>query len=446
MVISIYLFVVCAILFLILIGYFANSGVIAEQEKEITFKDPNLKAEAVYSGLEFPTSMAFLGANDILVLEKDSGTVHRILNGKLLPQPLLDVPVANKAERGMLGIAVAKHDAPGSTYVFLYYTKSGGGKDGDDESEGIQPQGNHLYRYELVGNKLVNPKLLLSLPAVPGPDHNGGKLLIGPDENVYLVVGDIGGYHTLTQNFQNETTTIGSVIYRISQNGEPVGNVLGNGDPLNKFYAYGIRNSFGLDFDPLTKKLWDTENGPNFGDEINLVEPGFNSGWREVQGIWKPAGLNRGEHAFDTDNNKNLTSFNGKGKYSSPEFTWNFTAGLTAIKFLNSTKTGNQYENDIFVGDINNGNIYHFELNKSRTGLLLNTSVLSDLVLEQIGNDYDTLFAVGFGGILDMQVGPDGYLYVLSLTSHFITHQEKATTGGAIYRIQPDHNTPVSPL
>ena len=56
--------------------------------------------------------------------------------------------------------------------------------------------------------------------------------------------------------------------------------------PLDKYYAYGIRNSFGMDFDPLTGKLWDTENGPTFGDEINLVEPGFNSGWRKVQGMW----------------------------------------------------------------------------------------------------------------------------------------------------------------
>ena len=61
-----------------------------------------------------------------------------------------------------------------------------------------------------------------------------------------------------------------------------------SGNPIiSKYYAYGIRNSFGLDFDPITGKLWDTENGPTFGDEINLVEPGFNSGWNKIQGIWK---------------------------------------------------------------------------------------------------------------------------------------------------------------
>ena len=62
--------------------------------------------------------------------------------------------------------------------------------------------------------------------------------------------------------------------------------ILGEEHPLNMYYAYGIRNSFGLDFDPVTGNLQDTENGPHFGDEINLVEPGFNSGWKKVQGIW----------------------------------------------------------------------------------------------------------------------------------------------------------------
>src|ERR671930_1243524 len=118
-----------------------------------TVNDPNLKVEEVFKGLDFPTSMAFLGPNDILVLEKNKGTVQRIVDGKMQPDPVLDVNVANLNERGMLGIAVAKqHDESGTTYVFLYYTESGGGNDGDDTSSGIEPLGNRLYRYELVNN------------------------------------------------------------------------------------------------------------------------------------------------------------------------------------------------------------------------------------------------------------------------------------------------------
>ena len=72
-----------------------------------TILDPNLKAELVFRGLRYPTSMAFLGPNDILVTEKDAGTVRRVVNGTELQQALLNVSVATYAHRGMLGIAVA---------------------------------------------------------------------------------------------------------------------------------------------------------------------------------------------------------------------------------------------------------------------------------------------------------------------------------------------------
>jgi aldose sugar dehydrogenase len=86
---------------------------------------PNLKAEVVFQGLHNPTSMAFLGPNDILVLEKDQGTVQRITNGNMGAQPILSVNVATEGERGMLGIAITKHTAPnGNTFVFLYYTEN----------------------------------------------------------------------------------------------------------------------------------------------------------------------------------------------------------------------------------------------------------------------------------------------------------------------------------
>jgi glucose/arabinose dehydrogenase len=108
-----------------------------------------------------------------------------------------------------------------------------------------------------------------------------------------------------------------------------------------------------------------------------------------------------------------LVDFDGKGKYSSPEFVWNQTAGPTAIKFLNSEKYGKDYQNDIFVGDIHNGNLYHFNLNTERKKLLLD-GPLSD----KLSNNPDELQGVilgrGFNGITDIEVGPDGYLYILS--------------------------------
>src|SRR5919112_1504145 len=154
-------------------------------EEQPFIKDPNLGVELVSSDvLELPTSRAFLGPDDILVLEKEKGTVQRIINGKLLPAPVLTVDVATEVERCMCGIAVSKSDS-GTVYVFLYFTEAEDGSSGSSE-----PVGNRLYRYEWINNQLVNPILLLDLPATPGPRHNGGVVMIGPDRNVYRVIGD----------------------------------------------------------------------------------------------------------------------------------------------------------------------------------------------------------------------------------------------------------------
>src|ERR1051325_4546029 len=260
-----------------------------------TLNDIDLKLERIVdTGLRSTASMAFLGPNDILVLEKDTGLVHRILNGKMLPEPVLDVNVANEAERGLLGIAVAKNgdsDAENgddnnknARHVFLYYTESGGGKDGDDASSGIEPAANRLYRYNLDenNNKLTNPLLLLNLPASPPSgrenierQHMGGKVLIGPDNNVYLGIGDVGGHRTQSENNPNGAAPDGTGgILRVTQDGQIVDNPpLGESLPLALYYAYGIRNTFGIDFDPVTGNLWETENGDTFGGEINLVKP-----------------------------------------------------------------------------------------------------------------------------------------------------------------------------
>jgi glucose/arabinose dehydrogenase len=389
------------------------------QSSEPTVNDSSLRVEQVATGIAFPTQMDFLGNSDILVLEKNAGEVKRVANGTLQNNSLLDVPVANSVERGMLGIAVQRIPN-GPTFVFLYFTESV--KDGDDKSEKRLPIGNRLYRYELVQDKLVNPKLLLDLPATPGPAHNGGKLIVGPDGNLYLTIGDLNPNNSRAKNAtfsqaQNHAEGLKADgrggILRIMTTGNTVkGGILGSQSPLNEYFAHGIRNSFGIDFDPVTGFLWDTENGPQFGDEINLVLPGFNSGWNRVQGVWEPNGPLPGNF---TNKPEGLVDFNGTSKYRSPEFTWfQPPPGLTGIKFLNSDKLGKKYKDDLFVGDFHNGNIYHFKLNHTRTGLQLN-SVLQDKIANSPAETQGIIFAHGFGGITDLAVGPDGYLYVLSL-------------------------------
>ena len=403
--------------FAILVLSFASAEFIYYSAAEPITNDHNLKAEIVYKGIDFPTGMAFLNSDDILVLEKNNGIVRRIINGMSLSEPLLDVNVANANERGLLGIAVAKND-DNTTNVFLYYTESKE-RDGNDEcptstdcKKGNDPLGNRLYRYELIDDKLKNPKLLLDLPTKPGPAHNGGIITLGPDNNVYLVIGELTSMGTQASNVQKGLAPDGrGGILRVTQDGGVVEGILSNTTLLNLYYAYGIRNSFGMDFDPLTGNLWDTENGPGNGDEINLVKPGFNSGWSKVQGMWEVKESFGGNAVLEPDN---LIDFDGKGRYSEPEFVWNNTVAPTAVKFLSSDKLGTQYENDLFIGDANNGNIYHFDLNNDRTELVLQGQ-LTDKVADNISENQDIIWGKGFGIITDIQVGPEGYLYILSI-------------------------------
>jgi aldose sugar dehydrogenase len=415
-------------------------------EPIIVAEGTNLAIEKYAGGMEFPSSMAFLGPDDILVLEKNSGQVRRIVNGAMLEEPLLEVPVAIKDERGLLGIAVTKDNQSDTTFVFLYYTESARHR---DDLEGKDPLGNRLYRYELVSGKLIKGVLLLDLPAKGASHHNGGRIAIGPDGNVYLVVGDLQepgqtplSHITTAQNIANSLYPDGtSGILRVTQDGKPVDNILGGGYPLELYYAYGIRNSFGIDFDPVTGKLWDTENGPDFGDEINLVEPGFNSGWRRIQGTEEdPDRVNQlvqfpGLSAREDSLVGRLQQFwfeitgRGGGKYSNPAFVWITPIAPTAIRFMHSDVLGERYVNDAFVASFNTGYIFHFELNSDRTGFVLNGS-LSDRVAEDFSEAEELAFAKNFGRITDMAIGPDGYLYVLTI--HGVE--------GAIYRIVPAGN------
>ena len=384
--------------------------------------DSSLKVEEVAEGLQVPTTMAFLGPDDFLILEKDKGTVMRVNRGIVTDMPLLDVDVANSIERGMCGIAVSKNDF--STNVYLYFTEIDG-NDGSDRA-GKAPVGNRLYKYELVDNRLVNPVLLLDLPADPGPRHNGGAIQIGPDNNIYVPVGDIDGSFkadfeaTQAQNFDDGIVADGrSGILRITQGGKPVGEgILGDSMPLRLYYAYGIRNSFGLDFDPITGFLWDTENGPADGDEINLVNPGFNSGWQQMYGF---------SASQKKSNIDDLITFDGNGRYNDPKLVWTRSSGLTSIVFLDSDKLGPQYENDMFVGDVHNGRIYHFELNEARNDLALPPGLADRYIRNPITSGAEEIiFGAGFGGITDLTVGPDGYLYVVSIGQ------------GKVFRILPE--------
>jgi glucose/arabinose dehydrogenase len=366
---------------------------------QASVSDSALSVEAAVEGLSSPTSMVFVDDSNILVLEKE-GNVRLISNGVLHAEPVLQVPVNAENERGLLGIAADEDN----NNVFLYYTEA-------------DPLRNRVYKYQWNGQSLVNPILILDLPAEPGPNHDGGKIVIGPDGYLYSIIGDLNHDGQL-QNFPDgpPPDDTGS-IFRINPAdglAPPDNPFIGSGiDALSKYYAYGIRNSFGIAFDPLTGNLWDTENGPASYDEINLVRPGFNSGWQTVMGPISVSG----------DTEENLVNFPGS-HYADPLFSWAERLGPTDIEFLNSTQLGDRYTNNIFVGDITRGNLYFFELNENRDGIILDTtqqqSGLSDLVVDSEDELSAITFGGGFGGITDIETGPDGNLYVLSFDDGII--------------------------
>jgi hypothetical protein len=182
-------------------------------------------------------------------------------------------------------------------------------------------------------------------------------------------------------------------------------------DPEGPYQAIGIRNSFGLAIDPITGNLWDTENGDDNFDEINFVPNKFNSGWNKIMG---PA------------TESELVSLPGYANYvyDEPEFTWEQVVAPTGLTFGQFHEISN-YDNSLFVGDCNTGNLYKFELNQDRNGFTFSSSFLQDKIINKDESMDELIIGTGFGCVTDIERGPDGFLYVVSLSE------------GKIFRIIP---------
>lgn len=367
-----------------------------QQDGAPILSDKSLHVELVAEGLSFPTSMRFLG-DDILVLQKE-GQVQLVSQGKLHGEPLLQLDVASGAEQGLLGIA-SWDDS-----VLLYFTANDAGE-----------LKNRIFNYDYDKDEkvLANGTLLMDLPGEPGPFHNGGKIAIGPDGHLYVVIGDTNaGGGMLDNEVSGREPDDKSVILRVDRKtGKAVkGSPFHGDEKLARYYAYGIRNSFGMDFDPVSGRLWMTENGPDKYDEINIVSPGFNSGWHKVMGPIARSNATLGDLVMFDDS-----------AYGDPAFSWQLPVGVTDIEFFESEKLGARYENNIFVGDVNNGNLYFFTVNADRTGLELADPWLTDFVADgtvldgKLKTEAESV-TVGknFGRITDIETGPDGLLYILA--------------------------------
>jgi glucose/arabinose dehydrogenase len=465
------------VIFILNFGMIYSYGELETEKSQNTFapklKNENFTIELVTAGLNFPTKMTFLDENNILVGQKYDGKVILIKNFEIVSTSVLDLHVDGFLERGLVGLESANFH--NKKYVFVYYTESTKEEDTFDESK-QNNNGNKLVRYEWNGKTLVNPISILNPDYKSDVMHVGGATAI-LDDSIFLIVGDNLTSSSLTNraqfsisllkqncidNFQgslcldlisnflwmtfkgdpaDSIVKDNGVIFRINFDGSEVNSNPFSKPQLLKYYSYGIRNSYGLAIDPVTKSLWDTENGPEKFDEINLVFPGMNSGWQLTVGP-----DNKTEF---TDHDK-LVIFEGS-KYSDPEFSWEFTVAPTAIEFLKSKHYGVDLENDVFVGDVH-GRLYHFELNEKRDGFVFEDSGLKDLVVENEQEMQEIIFGRNLGIITDIKTGPDGYLYILSMVKTDIPSwplwainernqdvTEKAEMMGVIFRIVPQN-------
>ena len=445
--------------------------------------DDNLTVSTVITGLDQPTSLAFIGPNDFLVLEKATGKVQRIVNGALHSTPL-DLPVNNASERGLLGIALHPHFQQNG-FVYLYWTESSTGIDTANIDQ-VPLLGNRVDRYVWNGSTLSFDRNLIKLRAFQQDagqpsrgNHNGGVLRIGPDGKIYLVIGD-NGRRGFLQNLASggpvpddqfggpepDDAHLTGVILRLNDDGStPTDNPFFNtptvltGEAaanIRKVFAYGVRNSFGMDFDPLSGLLWTEENGDDAFDEINRVTPGFNGGWIQTMGpVSRVDEFRDIEMTYGAGNlqqlrwppaNTALTPQQALARmfllpgaqYSDPEFSWKYALAPSPIGFVKGRGLGPQFEGDLFVGasrtTLLNGFLFRFKLTADRQHFSFTDPRLADRVADNVDKFDQTeseslVIGRDFGITTDIQTGPNGNLFVVSLSN------------GAVYEIKSKPST-----
>ncbi len=471
---------------------------------------PNLGVREVTGGLVTPTTMAFIAPNELLILEKNTGRVLRIVNGAV-HSTALDLAVNSAMERGLLGIVALHPSFPANPGVYLFWTCRAPassslfapavmecpdipetGADTEELAE-IPLLGNRVDRFVWNGTTLSFERNLVKLrafqyDAAPDPpgqgdetqpargNHDGGVLAFGPDQKLYVMVGDLGRRGQL-QNLPSGPTLTGlgplvlddqfggpaadaahfaGVILRLNDDGTTpidnpffgVGASLGGiaGANLQRIFAYGIRNSFGMAFDPLSGNLWDQENGEDAFDELNRVEAGMNSGWIQIIGPASRVGEYKTIEttALHHEDFPNLQQFRWPpariaatpaealarlfvlpgSHYSDPQFSWKHVLAPAAIGFLNSRELGPQFFGDLFVGfsvpEPLGGPLFHFNLTGNRRMIGVDDARLDDRVADNLDfhdltESESLLIGRDFGIVTDIKTGPNGNLFVVSL-------------------------------
>ena len=472
-----------------LIVVVVGAGILAQSldARAQSLVDPSLGVSTVVEGLNQPIAMAFIGPDDILVTEKASGQVMRVTNG-VVTGAVLDLAVNSSSERGLLGIAL--HPGfPRAPYVYLYNTESTTGADSVEAAE-VPLLGNRVDRFVWDGSTLTFDKNIIrlrafqndrnnvadpTLPVLRG-NHNGGVLRFGPDRKLYIIIGD-NGRRGFTQNNlagpvpdddfggpAPDDAHLTGVILRLNDDGStprdnPFYKDVDHGEGfggltdevrrnIQRIFAYGVRNSFGMTFDPKKGDLWTTENGGRSFDEVNRVRAGSNGGWVQIMGPVSrvqeykeieisvgfgpngPAGLQQMRFLptsiADTPEEARERLFHIPGSHlMDPEFSWKQVVPPAALGFINGNGLGEQYDGDLVVGSAvaratNAGHLYRFRLNGGRNHLKFDDPLLKDKVADNLASDDfvtegdEILFGSDFGIVTHIETGADGALYLVS--------------------------------
>jgi glucose/arabinose dehydrogenase len=413
--------------------------------------DSNLQVRTI-EGFSAPTQMTFIGDDDALVLQK-SGEVMRVRGGEV-EGPVITLKANYADERGLLGIALHP-DFEQNHYVYLYWTWTGEGEEpdglfgeGSEDIEQVPELGNRIDRFTWDGETLTFDRNIIQLASRTTDltldrrrgNHDGGVLRFGPDGKLYLVMGDQNARGPL-QNVADGPPVDGpedllGVVIRLNDDGStPDDNpFVSEGAPLDKVWVYGVRNSFGYDFDPETGDLWLGINGQASYDMLGRYGGGSNAGWIQLMG--PPERLedykeleSASERLLDAvefppsmlaDSSEEAISrlvlFPG-AEYVEPRFSWRLAVAPAAVTFLGDG-LGPDYAGDILVGDVNTGVIYRFELTDDRQDLVLE-GPLEDRVADNsrdnmVGELDGHLFGQGMLVATDIDNAPDGSVWIVS--------------------------------
>lgn len=447
-----------------------------------TMTDPSLGISTFASGLDQPTAIAFLGDQDALVTEKATGRVVRVTDGQV-GDPVIDLGVNFFDERGLLGIALHP-DFASTNYVYLYWTQRGSGEApadgasedpesllGDDTEEAteVPDLGNRVDRFVWDGSTLTWDRNLIRMRSntldtdtsgrVRG-NHDAGPMAFGPDGKLYVSQGDQNQRGQL-QNLQDgppaDDLGLAGVILRLDDDGSAPednpfyaqGEAIGGAEGANiqKIYAYGIRNMFGLTFDPTSGALWQTENGDDAYDEVNVFPSGANSGWIQLMGPperfdqWKELevasadGLDNPDVPPDTlaadpdEAQSRMVELDGS-QYVAPVLSFVYPPALTSVWIVRDDALGPDSQDTAFFGTVLTDALLRYPVAADGSGLALEGG-LEDRVDDNtakgdLGESAENVVGTGFGVITDIRQSPDGRLYVVSLSE------------GSVYRIGPD--------